>query len=1435
MEDDRVYRLVYVISLCPVLRQRLAASVDDSSPSVSNALAMLWGPSQSPYTHQVIAAFRGISTDPALADLVSKADLRNVLATGTRSGFFLPPTPSGIPGADLTEIRGEAVAEMVPDSSRLDSLSERIDSSNNPLWFAAEAQRLGNASKQFIKTQKAVVQEYETFDQLLSNPQIADRAARQVLCAELALATGLLEVMVLDDSVTTDAKGAPGLAKVSTNALRFRNAYSSEKSASTLYDAWRVNMEAHNKVLRVFRKLMEVAILNVGRAPYDSIVRCIAPIPSIRLDDGRTIYPDYNYVKAKMRDTKFRSSILEAVQNVATELRTSFDQLMSPTYRFSEWLIEYTIRLRESAGKVFVFHLPPNNAPSKPRVMRPGWHMYAARDRGNPNDEAPIKRWMSALLNTGIESKDFAPIDLKGVDRCESIFERAADMLGIEGQERDAMRKLACRTTGSCLDAPYVAVRDNEALVDAEEKSNALARSLLDFRTLGCGDEENWTASEPIAQVLCKRRVAQSCNETSLAECGASTYPGDNDEEKIGNMLKDVCSPKSQLLRRVAECQVADEVGSPERFRDDAACLKRIVSANQRSRATCLTDLGARCGNGREGWCLIRALEGEPSPVSEVCRQYEGVGSVAEMLEGMKTLPPAQRTVCRKLQRITEVGVDERLRELAVRILEKTNIEEYTELNVDADHLTEFVARTRQSLDLSKDPPYDAKWLPEGLLYSPDEYTAFKNAYITDQIMTPSPDASNLRMTAIFDMLDVQSVGMFNVTTQQLASGPYGVSTYANRMLYPRFDDMRTRVPSDLYIRVVGAEYVDWMLLILGHYTKRQDHDDRVKDDLKTAIKNADDLWGTNYPYATGVVGGVVKRSSFIANPGVFQHMYRRLSDSVFESGRLGQSLGIDVELIVRLNELVVVKQVIGNASRKAAGEKYDEFVKELNDGFLNAKDLKDRRFNYAQLRKWDQAWSAGNAEKARWWRGVLTMATFAPSTSLAKDHLIALENTRGLAANMSWTQLYAAMLCVATSANDIRYAEQILVEVMETKLPRPPLAQDVIFENSKVQNHDAPSLMELSKVVVGDYVQDRAPEKIDDTLTSKIRSMLDAKDAKDEASIIFSLVCPRETNDGSQLEAIEQLNQTLQKIRQGTTKKRSTYKSSFLQDNAIIAPFRMFLSPLAWFRENSQTSSAISSMGDEDYEKIANTLFVTAQQSEMYTLLGKRVQAREVLENDLALLMVLKKYGLYDMKLPSANVSELSELVHAARFTTRAAEGGMTSSIKFKDTIKWSDLLPSNRLNASGTLSKADVALVREYSEALVLAVPAFIATHDRTTGQPLNRGESMIEALYRVAYPLDVEKKPRVNVFANAIQDMPDADKLYEPLKTEINALNNVVVKRRSEALDAYQKLRLYGVALDRPNGMLYIPLNEQDRERVSDLITDAGIQDRLNLLRA
>ena len=267
---EKVYRLVYAVSHFPMVRMKVDAHTNSSNETITSVLAMLWGTGQTPHPHFVMATLMRTNADDAVRRLVAHADLRSVLNVGTRSGFYLSDAPTGLRGkATLGRWREKAVSNMIPDSSRTDALNDRLRSTSNPLWFSIAAQNVEMDTAAFLRFQqeevilpkaRALVEsdlsQEEQIEQLqgwfastlLSNGDVVSRAAQQFLCAELAASMGILQVVVVDDSIEDIRDKRP-----STNALRFRNAYAEYTDENEMYEAWFGAMQAHDTAVRVLR------------------------------------------------------------------------------------------------------------------------------------------------------------------------------------------------------------------------------------------------------------------------------------------------------------------------------------------------------------------------------------------------------------------------------------------------------------------------------------------------------------------------------------------------------------------------------------------------------------------------------------------------------------------------------------------------------------------------------------------------------------------------------------------------------------------------------------------------------------------------------------------------------------------------------------------------------------------------------------------------------------------------------------------------------------------------------------------------------------------------------------------------------------------------------------------------------------------------------
>ena len=1485
---ERVYRLVYVVSQFPILRSALYAAMDDTeSAAVSELFVNLWGTSETAFPQQLFSALLRANQGSAERKLVDLADLRRIMGLGLQRGFYIADQPPGLRGkANLQELRREAAGSMIPESSRIEALNDRLESGSNPLWFVMQSHELAASAKSFReqqwtefwvpkltemrgKTDSELKEEVDKWFQgvVLPSSTVSHRASKLYLCTELALASGLLQVVVVDDAIGADGK----LTQPSANALRFRNAFPEAKTVDDLYDAWIRVMKAHDTTLRVLRGLLNT-ITELKDSRYQALAYSLRPIPSISAkDQSWTVTPGQDAYSS----TRYKSSIRKILQRVGNRAAAGLDagldaldagrhrvgtgidamgarlsaiggRLMSKTeegeeYRFANWLEEYVERLRLYAGQVFVFNLPEDGGSQT--FMRPGWHLYCSRDHrsGTSNasaDEAKIKAWMEALVKTGIETNTYSPVDQRSVNKCKTVVERAAEMLGMKGDDTTKLVEVACNASGSCLDRQYEKVRDLPG--SSQDRSDALVRSLLNYNALGCDDEK--VDAKPVAQILCERRVARACEGTSEVECGA---PLDKDGNySVSELQEELCNPTQPLRNRLAnECVVppGDPVDGIERFKKDAECMTKIVEKSRVSQATCKKDIERMCDEGRSGWCLLRAIEDEKSPLGELCRDYTDLEQLRRSLQRLRSSSKRPPSICGLMQHVMEEAKDPRLSQLAGKMYTESSCKTVgiNNINVrDANGLKKIVEDMENAR--GPDPNSDPKWLKWSLVLSPEEYDYIKTTYANEErASNPSTDDAFRRLKAIMSLIQVQCVGMESANAADLLSKD--TSKFANRMLLKKFQALTTlSVDPPFYEKVVGMENVDWFLIVLGHYTKIQRNLDGDEDTIKSRFDQLKQIWRSPH-------------DKLLTDPLVRKHLFERLFKSTLGSNEVdGQMelkrLSMDVTVI----SLISTLKELGTVDT-AYGRLLVNHPKIFKNILLSVKgEPLDHAFNDERLEAFD------NEDKS-WWRQILTIALFAPHMhEIARSYLNTVFENREVTtvkwSEKSWTLLYAALLCIASSSQEISFAQTMLIDAMERK--NNDYVNDVEINlkliEGKHETKTFENLQPLQGATEFNAIQDDARKimlkllylDFEDAALETRKKEEKEKVIKDFKDTKASLLSARLNTPGLQhkvSDAVQNIPWTT--LAAGSAAAIAAVVSGYALVPVAAAPI---YTPVGYgfLMETGMTAASTAVSGSavagiaaggaaanaasestwlgnlkkklaniwqgQKIEINENAIYVTTEHMNLYNRLKgyKKAVADEIVFTDIALSQFLVENGLYDQDsanvISEENVKLLSELIHMARFGAINADvdGLDPEHLSINAATHYQDLLPTVMFAIKGALtySPDDALLVLEYTRALKYALSAFVSINNPRSQRWTD--EDHIKARYRACFPLG-RKQDTAGAFANALQDF-QKEKLFVS----------------DPRVEATARLHLFGVAKYRPRGMHYIPLSMTDQLNVEKL---------------
>lgn len=1428
---ERVYRLVYAVSQFPILRMGVEASVatsDERDDRVASVLGLLWGTGQTRYSHLVMSTLQKANVDEALRRLVDLADLKRVLTTGVQTGFYLSANPSGLRSrSTLQSRRSEALPFMVPESSRTEALNDRLGSANNPLWFVAEAQRLAATTTAFVQKQREVLA--STFTELLDrgasedgreieqakadwllSGAVTDRASMQFLCAELAMAVGLLQVVVLDDPV----EGGK-LKSVSTNALRFRNAFAGKTTAGEIYEEWKKQNEAHDRVLRVLKKLVEACLLKKDDDENAALLLSIAKIEAVNRVPPNA--PLYRGVVGALRD------LGRTVRKGVTGGGWSTPTPQGDADRYAQWLSDYTDKLHQLAGKVFVFYLPEGG---DKKLMRPGSHLYSSRDgRPGEDDKGVIEGWIGALLNSGVEAAPYSPVEQKAVDNCTAVFERAADMLGIKGGTQKEMVALACNTSGSCLDKQYLKVRDDAALKDDDDRSNALARQLLAYNNIECGGKPTFNRKS-VEQILCEQRVHEACRESGAA-CGATEIMGDTLDERIQGVVKEVCDVPRSRKRVSAECKVPDRVDGDVWKRQDAECVRRILKDGAKEVATCKKELEAVCDDGREGACLLEAIEQRTGP--DACLAYDAAEQAREVLREFEELPAEERVVCKKLMELTSDKVgDERMRELAGLLHTKIECGKNKRLlhdgAIDWEELRVYVDTMKGH----------AKPLPGGLAVSSDEYAACKRAYSAMRRTTPTEDQLVERISTMFDLIEVQCSGMEDVDA-------LGIRRYRHRMLFDKFHELRDVSP--IYRKVVGVEYVDWMLMVANHYTEKGWGRDSNVENLGNAIKamasvlNKPNVYlnellpqhrtGQEFKTARNAdATGTLKRGRLFMDKYVQRYMYNRLAEPVKTTGS-ASSLRLSLQLIVELNECSFVKE-----ATKGRPDMDVEWKKLFPSESAAPPSVIRNVSPYAVEELNDDAYS-------RWWREVLVMTLFAPRSPMAFDSLES-GRLQKLGA-VPWNVLYASLVCISVSSPEIASASTPILQQMsdrrndamesdEKKIGE--LVPRLETYNDAIDNRFAFQVFSAYAQLVEGYMKGERKKPLN---VSTYKESAKVKDILDDSGYDGGVLAPAQLlfaftvglkGHGSVdrnvfLAKAMYLCAALSKETSGQMKvyAKELKGSQGSRRNSSSTAYSPAVA-MAWKALKERQERFIDtirgyfgSVEEEDAwskKNLATSFFVTERQDTLLEVMPDL--GKQVVQIDAALTLLLTRYNVYNEPIPSSHLALLSELVHVARlgegkYDARSHSRDDESGLKLKEVSTFGELLPSERLPEDiEELSDYDAALVYEYAQALAHALTAYL-----TCRATIQTDEGFCRALFYACFPSGTfEIDPFV--YCNPTSDVPFTT-LFEGDNT-------------NKELRDIRRLNVWALRKRRKGGIHYFALTKSDATDVKKLAAQARI---------
>ena len=1534
---ESVYRLVYVLPQFDVLRSRLL-----DTNSASDLVSQLRDLNQA-QRHQIVSRLLRANADQSVRSLVSSAALKTVLSDGVRSGFFLPHRPSGL-GEDsqLSTLRSQAAPLMQISGSRTDALNDRLSSSNDALWFALEAQQLQASDDDFRAAQyeKLIKPKLKTMldanvpasdarDELerwmygdgSSKPAVrggafAARASKQVLCAEMARAVGMLQVYVVDDEVVKDSTTARfSLRKpVSSNAQRFLNAFGKdpdtgedlkEGDEDIVYSNWLASMKRHDRLLRYLTNLMETALQknpdlkatesDARLARVASFVYSYSKVPKLGMKTSsgereeispgafRSSAPEY---RGKLWDaiSSFPSDLVKASSKALVKASSKVYDILSgndvdttarrDNYRFADWISEMVTHLREMSNMAFVLYLPDASSSSgsdpPPRHMRPGWHSYSKlenRPSSGDDDKQAVTRWITALLNSDLRSSPYSSVDTKQVEKCQTVVRRAAEMLGVSGEDasemQDAIVDLACKQSGSCLDKQYVQVSSTPG--ESEDHSNSLARRLLKFGDLQCADEERWAGlvggeKKTLPQALCEARVDRAC-EDSGAECGQTLY-GSRDDFK-----KEVCGTSS-LRKRLSACEVAEDVTSVSAKKKDAECLRRIASDAKKEEATCYGDLQRKYKYGREGWALVQVLEGNQSSavasLSDVCvRQYGDLKDVQDVLRGM-----SGDRIRDKLLSIEAMPSDDRLKELVRRVCKDIVCEPKPDLPLvlglhdsavvnmelfcdgvrsgtykDEDEKPVHLLVRTPGATISNAPPL---YLVGGVVVSSQEYDNFKERYMHSRATSLTPQKTKDRLSAIFSLIDLQCAGMEEVSSSQIMTGPFGISVFVHRMLYPRFKEAVQRSESQppYYVQVVGQEYVDWMLMVLDHHTKRRTNGALESSaHLEAAIQGAcKALSATSSKFAVLDSDGGVKvnpdlnkdgcpRTTFLSDARVMEHLYNRLAYTVLSSGAtrggVETRLSADVELVARLCEQEVIRD-----AAKPDDSKYKSMVSQvkwLGQIVPGSEFATKRAFTYDRLSE-----LASDSRTTGWWRKLLSLSLLTPSVNGITDRALRNLVDDPVPSSMKCDALYAALLCISRSSPSIQNAavhvmDAIAERVTERRGSKSFSANDA-FTNIESQEGAEGSHADDYILAYDTFIQEKTQNVGDRSESCKgpfeaYTTLVANRIMEDDRLEPSALATTKQLVDELYNKALQAKKEEWKRARGSRTRnllagaKQAVENdpAMYITSSAAVAAGLLASSPFTVPAAMSATA------GVPLVRAAARFLFgvnsdIEEQgfpQTQKQNALSEKLNEfpdirREVMKRERVLVMLMGRFKLLgdETGIQDTHVPIVSELLHAARLSLsfENERDGTGLKVNLKQILTMQNLLPSELfvMNDGGVnLTEEQANFIFEYTIALYGVVPAYIATRDK-----INTDEGFVEALFRATHPVPRNKDFDIRVMVNPYEDF-----LYAPLFQDV-ALKGTNLKN-------LRRFHLCSVAEQTvgKRTMHYVPVTTADLEYAND----------------
>ena len=555
-----------------------------------------------------------------------------------------------------------------------------------------------------------------------------------------------------------------------------------------MYDAYAKTMRDHDRILRVLRALAEKVGDAEERTP---VAYTLKNIDSVKGRDGRAI----GWTGPRSRSTflkRMRKRVMGAGRKAMGALLGT-----SSLSGYAQWLERAVDELAEIADKCFLF-VTPEGADKLVRA-KPSTHLL-----GDPKgDDETIKEAIRGFVKDFDARPALDASRIRTTGKCEAVMQRALATVGVEKGSplADEMIQAACGTTGSCLDQEYVRAKD--AGGNKEEQAMQVARKLLGFASLRCGEQALEGSGAAIEEALCRSRVTQACKENETI-CGVGTAG-----RTLEGIADDLCTEPFDR-RRVSECPVQDFVRPKKQKQEDAECINQLAFDKRKEERTCASavdfrdDDDALCAAGRQAQCLLDGLRGvEGTPAVEECRALANTASIQKLLKEVEAEP-----VCFQLARLEEQEESPWLRDAAQKVRAQLKCGD------GANDLPVFDnGDFWNALGKVTYKPKD-KFLPGGLVAPPAMYEKMKN----EKEVTSGKE---LAIATAF--VEMQCAGIRD--------------TKQERMLTKRFRELRKTHPDKAEEVLVGREKVFWILKLLEKKPDLSDGGDLLA--VQTALGTA--------------------------------------------------------------------------------------------------------------------------------------------------------------------------------------------------------------------------------------------------------------------------------------------------------------------------------------------------------------------------------------------------------------------------------------------------------------------------------------------------------------------------------------------------------------------------------------------------------------------